>query len=154
MLASIRTRCAFLNSQRFLTTNGLPFAPPTYPGWPSIQVIGLKKWLRLISMSAGVIVAAAPPKMTFSPDDSKKLSAILKGPMGLPSPPPIAMASTHVPVEEMQWKSVRKESITLTYELPPSSTPLLVSSCAVPCSHIRSKIRLLAEPPVTIDDKA
>ena len=44
-----------------------------------IQVNGLNKWLRRISMSAGVIVAALPPKMMFSPEASRKLFTILNG---------------------------------------------------------------------------
>src|SRR5207302_106196 len=36
-LLSIKTRCAFFSSRRFLTENGFPFFPPTYPGCPFIQ---------------------------------------------------------------------------------------------------------------------
>src|SRR5579859_6321617 len=102
MFPSNKTRCAFFNSKRFLTINGLPSEPPTKPGWPSIQVKGLKKWFWLIWMSAGVTVLEAPPSRMFSPEDSRKLLTTLNGPTGLLEPPPTAAASVQAPVFEMQ----------------------------------------------------
>ncbi len=48
-------------------------------------------------MSAGVVALWAPPNRIFSPEASRKLSTILKGPTGLPAPPLMAAASVQDP---------------------------------------------------------
>src|SRR5215467_1203944 len=107
-LPSTSTRCAFFSSNRFFTINGWPEVPPTKPGSPGFQVMGLKKWLPRISISAGVMVAGAPPNKMFSPEASRKLLTILYAPVGrLPPPDPRTCASVHDPATAMQWKSVK-----------------------------------------------
>jgi len=53
-------------------------------------------------MSVAVKVASPPPNMTASPEASRKLFWILKGPAGLlPLPPETACESVHEPVTEI-----------------------------------------------------
>src|SRR5216683_3434956 len=112
---------------------GWPDAPPTNPGSPRFQIMGLKRQFLRISMSLGVRVAPPPPNKIFSPEDSRKLFSILYGPPGLLPPVlPIVCASVHDPVPATQWKSVKKESITATSVVFTSAKPRVVSSCAVP----------------------
>ena len=89
-LPSTRTRRAFLSSKRFLTAH----STPSNEGSSFFQRNGFAMWFRTTSMSAGTrpgIDGSPPPNMMFSPEASRKLPAILKGPG--PFHPEIAWAS-------------------------------------------------------------